>query len=49
MKFIERLKFFLLDTMNFIALLAVIAFVAFVAYGLKTQCPDVAIYVYCGK
>ena len=49
MKPIERLKFFFIDAMNFIAVLAVIAFVAFAWYGLETQCPDVAVYVYCGK
>lgn len=49
MKLVERIKFFMLDAMNFIAVLSVIAFVAFIWYGLETQCPDVAVYVYCGK
>jgi hypothetical protein len=49
MKFIERLKFFLLDLMSFLAVMIFIASIAFIWYGLETQCPDVAIYEYCGK
>ena len=30
------------------AAIAILMFIAFVIYGLKTGCPGVAIYVYCG-
>lgn len=30
-------------------ILIVVGAIAFVDYGLDTQCPDVAVYVYCGK
>lgn len=29
--------------------LVLIAAISFVGYGVETQCPDTAIYIYCGK
>ncbi len=42
--FVKKLTF-----VEILAITLVVGVVAFVTYGLRTQCPDVAIYVYCHK
>lgn len=49
MKIIDRIKFFIIDFLNFLAVLLFISFIALGYYGIKTQCPSVAIYQYCGS
>lgn len=35
-------------TIKFLLSAVALAFLAFIAYGLETDCPDTAIYYYCG-